>query len=833
MEGNLECVKALLDGGADPALKDSEGRTALAIAQSVNVDGIKDNDEVVAVLTQATAAGAKPRLDVKIATQKPIALAYALRDRLRKDIKADEKAKGVTLGVTLPAIEGMDLSTQVKVKRFLTLGFEKAISWTGFVQGMAALSNTRAGGAVNVEEIAQLDSILLDKAIKEDEHLRALNHPSVSPLERYGVKLLSKMSKEGYMEVKRDARPGEEVLDAESGVGIKTGVSFAALDQALDLAEKQDNMKGLQLYREHNQRQAEDVLFKNIVRCAVAGGVASLICALGDVYMVEVWQPDADIACSFADRREFNVCPLCTSGMDACITQNASSWDWQQTAYPPNTGYPARLEESGRVEEYPIHNDNLQWNSNGEVVVDRLYCCSLQCGPEEMAVGKSCGHPEFSNATYDKCYQPKCYQHAFLLYPFFMVALPLTIISAFIELGVLYYDTLRTSMNMAHAVGLVLWPLDKTRMQVASNLTKAALEVGSSMDPQFGINPRKEFSARKALLYAVLYKGKVGVSKFMVKLLVKKAFTRFGVRRAADAAYSSLATVPVGMLWNGVVARNSARQARLRAIGTVAAIECVDRILPDEGPNHGVLTDEVCKAVIRAIGCAVVAKQKMHPNVELLLRRTHERMIQLDIDVQGVDDISSKGWGRDGFEDVDDREVMLTEFRKLRDEDEEAAGMVFKIFILALVLDGVIVQSELDLMEEVLRALRIGENESDVVHEALIRDAECANAPPILNDAAPIPLPSCRALTVSLRVLRRVLVCTCAYRIQDGVALDLYEQVTTLLDHLHKVHTHLTVSSAEEQKQEFERERQRLAAIRRKGSLERGWHKAANFICSC
>ena len=114
--------------------------------------------------------------------------------------------------------------------------------------------------------------------------------------------------------------------------------------------------------------------------------------------------------------------------------------------------------------------------------------------------------------------------------------------------------------------------------------------------------------------------------------------------------------------------------------------------------------------------------------------------------------------------------------------------MVFKIFILALVLDGVIVQSELDLMKEVLRALRIGENESDVVHEALIQDAECANA---RSSSAPI-LPSCRALTVSLRVLHRVLVCTCAYEIQDGVALDLYLQVNTLLDHLHKVHTHLT-----------------------------------------
>ena len=72
MEGNLECVKALLDGGADPALKDSEGRTALAIAQSVNVDGIKDNDEVVAVLEQTGLAWGQEAKQQAMATLETI-----------------------------------------------------------------------------------------------------------------------------------------------------------------------------------------------------------------------------------------------------------------------------------------------------------------------------------------------------------------------------------------------------------------------------------------------------------------------------------------------------------------------------------------------------------------------------------------------------------------------------------------------------------------------------------------------------------------------------------------------------------------------------------------
>ena len=129
-----------------------------------------------------------------------------------------------------------------------------------------------------------------------------------------------------------------------------------------------------------------------------------------------------------------------------------------------------------------------------------------------------------------------------------------------------------------------------------------------------------------------------------------------------------------------MVARNCCAQARLRALGTVVAIECIDKLLPlDSSRPEGTVTDDIAKAVLRVVGCAIVAKRGLHPNVELLLRRVHERLVQLDVSVNHPEDIKKLGWGRDGFDDVDDLQVMLREFQLLQGHDPMHAGLVFQV----------------------------------------------------------------------------------------------------------------------------------------------------------
>ena len=71
---------------------------------------------------------------------------------------------------------------------------------------MSKIANTNIGDMISVESISMIDTMLIKKAINEEEAIRALNHPSVSPLERYGVKLLSSMSRSSYFFVQNVAK---------------------------------------------------------------------------------------------------------------------------------------------------------------------------------------------------------------------------------------------------------------------------------------------------------------------------------------------------------------------------------------------------------------------------------------------------------------------------------------------------------------------------------------------------------------------------------------------------------------------------------------------------
>ena len=87
--------------------------------------------------------------------------------------------------------------------------------------------------------------------------------------------------------------------------------------------------------------------------------------------------------------------------------------------------------------------------------------------------------------------------------------------------------------------------------------------------------------------------------------------------------------------------------------------------------------------------------------MELLLRRVHERLLQLDLQVQGQDD-DAEGWGQEGFEGVDDVEEMLVELKRLTQDDEEHANLVFNVFLVVLMIDGKMSKQELKLLRRVL-----------------------------------------------------------------------------------------------------------------------------------
>ena len=83
-------------------------------------------------------------------------------------------------------------------------------------------------------------------------------------------------------------------------------------------------------------------------------------------------------------------------------------------------------------------------------------------------------------------------------------------------------------------------------------------------------------------------------------------------------------------------------------------------------------------------------------NVEILLRRVHERLLHLDFEViKDPEHLLDKGWGVKGFDDVDDKNMMLAEFKKLCEQDPVHANLVFNVMTLAMLVDGKMSKREL------------------------------------------------------------------------------------------------------------------------------------------
>ncbi len=209
-----------------------------------------------------------------------------------------------------------------------------------------------------------------------------------------------------------------------------------------------------------------------------------------------------------------------------------------------------------------------------------------------------------------------------------VVALPLV----FLELSLIYWNSIDSVHRLAAAAGLPLFRPKATGEDVgrsndeaeddedeifAAVLARAALEIPNPPRPMFGIDPRREASRLRIVMATLVYKAKVSLTKFIAKTLLIRIFGRASLR-----AWLPFVAVPITAIWDALVCRRALREARLRAIGPSAASELIGFILeahPD--PSHALQ-----ESLMRAIGTAVVRSRDFHPNLIELLDDLKERV---------------------------------------------------------------------------------------------------------------------------------------------------------------------------------------------------------------
>jgi len=266
---------------------------------------------------------------------------------------------------------------------------------------------------------------------------------------------------------------------------------------------------------------------------------------------------------------------------------------------------------------------------------------------------------------------------------YYICFLPFMILASMTEVSFIYINALTTAMRISNIVGLSLWPLDEDRIFVASALTRAALGMKNPPNALEGVNPQKEIPRWKLLFMMLLFKAKVTLSAFILKIAIKRCVTRASMKSVVLNAYIS---APVQAFWNMLVAAKVMREVRVRVMGASTVVEVSDKLL--EGR---MVSSKTAVQLLRAVALAMVVKADLHPNLELMFKHIKGQVEYQIMAAAAKDNVSEPAQ-----QEYDSREDFLKDLtsgfdiespENIRAADDETL-LVLRVLTLALIIDG-------------------------------------------------------------------------------------------------------------------------------------------------
>ena len=157
-------------------------------------------------------------------------------------------------------------------------------------------------------------------------------------------------------------------------------------------------------------------------------------------------------------------------------------------------------------------------------------------------------------------------------------------------------------MKVALAAGLQLTPLNRDRLRITQYLVRAALELAHPTAVLHGVDPVKESAKRAkwlALLFVVLYKAKIALTSFAMKVALKRIVSRDVAKYAVPYM-----AVPATMIWNALISHSVMRQSKLRSVGIATAVELFDSIIKHVSGTE-IAFVPACQILTRPLACFI------------------------------------------------------------------------------------------------------------------------------------------------------------------------------------------------------------------------------------
>jgi|AntDeeMinimDraft_5_1070356.scaffolds.fasta_scaffold15775_2 hypothetical protein len=193
-----------------------------------------------------------------------------------------------------------------------------------------------------------------------------------------------------------------------------------------------------------------------------------------------------------------------------------------------------------------------------------------------------------------------------------------------IEILFLYWNALRGVAQISDLAGI---PLQKSRhaVLIVRGLSRVALELPSPRHSIYGIDPYAQMSRWKLTARSVLYRMKVGLSSFILRILLRRILGRLALRGLIP-----LFTGPLYAAWNAFITWRIMHHARENALGPFAIEDLIDRLTAERDALGAPARD----VILQGMGELIMRNQDAHPNHVYLLSRL---MDTFDITDQAID----------------------------------------------------------------------------------------------------------------------------------------------------------------------------------------------------
>ncbi|MCE8031277.1 hypothetical protein HOP54_21550 [Halomonas daqingensis] len=188
---------------------------------------------------------------------------------------------------------------------------------------------------------------------------------------------------------------------------------------------------------------------------------------------------------------------------------------------------------------------------------------------------------------------------------FFAVA---GVVSA-LEIAFLYWNALRGVAITSRLAGAPLHDSPLAELTLLG-LSRAALEFPSPRHRIYGIDPYAHLSRWQLIAMSVMYRLKVGVTSFLLRIFLRRVLGRVALRGLLP-----LITGPLYAAWNAIITWRIMIKAREQALGPFAIEAMIGRL--EQEP----LSERAQRVVLHTVGALIMANQDAHPNHVYLLSR--------------------------------------------------------------------------------------------------------------------------------------------------------------------------------------------------------------------